>query len=90
MKVHIQVCEFGALEGEEGTPEACFSCSTLKNMDFSEAESGCSYYLLFRQNAPSASSLNVKIEYSNVCTVPTPDSGRSDPRLGQLVTGTLH
>ena len=59
-------------------------------MDFSEAEPGCSYYLPFRQNAPSASSLNVDIEYSNDYTVPTPDSGRSDPRLGQLVTGALH
>ena len=90
MKAHIQVCEFSALEGEEGTPEACFSCSTLQNMDISEAEPGCSYCLPFVQNEPSANSLNLDIEYSNVYTVPTPDSGNSDPKLRQLVTGALH
>jgi len=90
LKAHIQICKFGALEGEESTPEACFSCPTLQDMDFSEGEPGCSYCLPFVQNEPSASSLNGDIEYSNVYTVPTPDSGRSDPRLRQLVTGALH
>ena len=90
MKAHTEVCKFGAPEGEESTPEACFSCSTLQNMDFSEAEPGCSYCLSFVQNEPSASSLNVDIEYSNDYTVPTPDSGRSDPQLRQLVIGALH
>ena len=90
LKAHIQVGKSGASEGEEGTPEACFSYPTLQNMDFSEAEPGCSYCLPFVQNEPSVSSLNADIEYSDVYTVPTPDSGRDDPRLGQLVTGALH
>ena len=59
-------------------------------MDISKAEPGCSYCLPFIQNEPSASSLNMDIDYSDVYTVPTPDSRRSDPRLGQLVTGALH
>jgi len=90
LKAHIQVCKFGAAEGEESIPEACFSCPTLQNMDISEAEPVFSYCLPFVQNEPSASSLNIDIEYSDVYTVPTPDSGRSDPTLGQLVTGALH
>ena len=48
-----------------------------------------SYCLPFVQNAPSVSSLNVDIEYSNDYILPTPDSGRSDPQLTQLVTGAL-
>lgn len=90
MKAHIQVSKFGAPEGEESTPEACFSCPTLQTMDISEAEPVFSYCLPFVQNEPSASSLNMDIEYSNIHTVPTPDSGKSDPRLRQLVTGALH
>lgn len=91
LKAHIQVCKFGVPEGEESTREPCsFGCPTLQNSDFSEAERQCSYCLPFIQNAPSASSLNVDIEYLDVYTVPIPDSGTSDPRLTQLVTGALH
>ena len=90
IKVHIQVCRFGVPEGEENTPEACsVGCLTLQNNDFSEAEQQCSYCLPFVKNEPSASSLNVDIEYSDAYTVPIPDSG-NDPRLRQLDTGALH
>ena len=75
-------------EGEEGTPEVCgFDSSTLQHIDSSDAEQDSINCLPFVQNEPSVSSLNVDIESSTPYTVPTPDSGRSDPTLRQLVTG---